>query len=170
MRRRQLCFFPKRVARPRPSTAKSRRRPVAKCASASIRACAQIAPPVRCRRSGSLSRLATAPCPATLKATNVKQRLEVELPAFVAFYRADQDFNNDDRLELEVSFAAGRKQILRFALRLQVAPMRASTFEPRAREQRGVTFFPRSTGRISAMFADANLGGVAESVTKIIAD
>jgi hypothetical protein len=72
--------------------------------------------------------------------------LEAELPAFVAFYRADQDFNNDDRLELEVSFAAGRKQIQRFALRLQVAPMRASTFEPRAREQRGVTFFPRSTG------------------------
>jgi hypothetical protein len=51
---------------------------------------------------------------ATLKATNVKQWLAAELPAFVAFYRAGQDFNCDDRFELEVSFAAGRKQIQRF--------------------------------------------------------
>jgi uncharacterized membrane protein len=55
---------------------------------------------------------------ATLKATNVKQCLGAELPAFVAFYRAGQDFNTDDRFELEVSFAGGRKQIQRFHVTL----------------------------------------------------
>jgi hypothetical protein len=51
---------------------------------------------------------------ATFKATNLKQCLATELPAFVAFYRAKADSANDDRFELEVSFAAGRKQIQRF--------------------------------------------------------
>jgi len=51
---------------------------------------------------------------ATLKATNVKQCLAAELPALVAFYRPKPDSANDDRFELEVSFAAGRKQIQRF--------------------------------------------------------
>jgi hypothetical protein len=51
---------------------------------------------------------------ATLKATNVKQCLAAELPALVAFYRPKPDSANDDRFELEVSFADGRKQIQRF--------------------------------------------------------
>ena len=51
---------------------------------------------------------------ATLKATNVKQCLAAELPALVAFYRPKADSASDDRFELEVSFAAGRKQIQRF--------------------------------------------------------
>ena len=51
---------------------------------------------------------------ATLKATNLKQCLAAELPAFVAFYRPKSDSANDDKFELEVSFAAGRKQIQRF--------------------------------------------------------
>jgi hypothetical protein len=51
---------------------------------------------------------------ATLKATNVKQCLAAELPALVAFYRPKADSANDDRFELEVSFADGRKQIQRF--------------------------------------------------------
>jgi hypothetical protein len=51
---------------------------------------------------------------ATIKATNVKQCLAAELPAFVTFYRAKADSSNDDRFELEVSFTAGRKQIQRF--------------------------------------------------------
>jgi hypothetical protein len=48
------------------------------------------------------------------KATNVKQCLAVEVPAFVAFYCAGQDFKSDDRFELEVKFPAGRKQLQRF--------------------------------------------------------
>jgi hypothetical protein len=51
---------------------------------------------------------------ATFKATNVKQCLAAELPALVAFYRPKVDSANDDRFELEVSFATGRKQIQRF--------------------------------------------------------
>jgi uncharacterized membrane protein len=51
---------------------------------------------------------------ATLKATNVKQCLAAELPALLAFYRPKADSGNDDRFELEVSFAAGRRQIQRF--------------------------------------------------------
>jgi len=49
---------------------------------------------------------------ATLKATNVKQCLAAEFLAVVAFYRP-ADSANDDRFELEVSFA-DRKQIQRF--------------------------------------------------------
>jgi hypothetical protein len=51
---------------------------------------------------------------ATLKATNVKQCLAAELPALLAFYRPKADSGNNDQFELEVSFAAGRKQIQRF--------------------------------------------------------
>jgi hypothetical protein len=49
---------------------------------------------------------------ATLKATNVKQCLADELPALIAFYRPKAVFTNDDMFELEMSFAASRKQIL----------------------------------------------------------
>jgi hypothetical protein len=51
---------------------------------------------------------------ATLKATNFKQCLAAEVPAFVAFYRAAQDFNGADEFDLEVSFAGGRKRIQHF--------------------------------------------------------
>jgi len=59
---------------------------------------------------------------AMLKATNVKQCLAIEAPAFVAFYRASQDLNSDDRFELEVSFATGRKQLQRFHVIVSNAP------------------------------------------------
>ncbi len=51
---------------------------------------------------------------AKLKATNLKQCLAAELPAFVAFHRPKVDSRTDDRFELEVSFASGRKQIQHF--------------------------------------------------------
>lgn len=53
---------------------------------------------------------------ATLKATNIKQCLAIEVPAFVAFYRATQNFNGADEFELEITFADGRKEIQRFHL------------------------------------------------------
>jgi hypothetical protein len=63
-------------------------------------------------------RLASAPAHGTvtvkraiLKATNFKQCLATEVPAFVAFYRAAQDFNGADAFDLEISFAAGRTQL-----------------------------------------------------------
>jgi hypothetical protein len=63
-------------------------------------------------------RLAVAPAHGTasvkramLKATNVKQCLAVDVPAFVAFYRATQNYIGTDDFELEVTFAAGRKEL-----------------------------------------------------------
>lgn len=66
-------------------------------------------------------RLARAPAHGTvsvkramLKATNVKQCLAIDVPAFAAFYRAAPDFNGADEFELEVTFASGRKELQRF--------------------------------------------------------
>src|SRR5260370_8928300 len=59
---------------------------------------------------------------AMLKATNLKQCLAVEAPAFVAFYLASQDLQSDDRFELEVSFAAGGKKLHRFHVHISNAP------------------------------------------------
>ena len=51
---------------------------------------------------------------ATLKATNFKQCLAAEVPAFVVFYRAAQDFNGADTFDVEISSVGGRKQIQHF--------------------------------------------------------
>ena len=51
---------------------------------------------------------------AMLKATNVKQCLAVDVPAFVAFYRAAQDFAGGDQFQLEVTFSGGRKEVQNF--------------------------------------------------------
>jgi len=51
---------------------------------------------------------------ATFKATNFKQCLATEVPAFVAFYRAAMDFSGADTFDLEVTAVGGRKQIERF--------------------------------------------------------
>jgi hypothetical protein len=51
---------------------------------------------------------------AMLKATNIKQCLAIDVPAFVAFYRAAADFNGADEFELEVTFASGRKELQHF--------------------------------------------------------
>src|SRR5580658_7138182 len=62
-------------------------------------------------------RLATAPAHgvvtvkrATLKATNIKQCLAIEVPAFVAFYRASADYSGADDFELEIGLPNGHKQ------------------------------------------------------------
>jgi hypothetical protein len=51
---------------------------------------------------------------ATLKATNVKQCLAIEVPAFVAFYRAAADYSGADVFELEISSPNGQKRRERF--------------------------------------------------------
>jgi hypothetical protein len=51
---------------------------------------------------------------AMLKATNLKQCLATEVPAFVAFYRAAAGSNSEDQFELEVNYSAGRKQMQQF--------------------------------------------------------
>jgi hypothetical protein len=77
---------------------------------------------------------------ATLKATNVKECLAAELPAFVAFYQPNADSTADDRFEQEVSFAAGRKQIhvstLRHAdLIVAIGPRNGMARSPKPRRQ-----------------------------------
>jgi hypothetical protein len=50
----------------------------------------------------------------TLKATNFKQCLATEVPAFVALYRAAADFNGTDAFVLEISWVGGRKELQHF--------------------------------------------------------
>jgi hypothetical protein len=51
-----------------------------------------------------------------LRATNLKQCLGLELPAFVAFYRSAQDFIGQDIFTLEVIGAGGKSQIQRITV------------------------------------------------------
>lgn len=57
-----------------------------------------------------------------LKATNFKQCLATEVPAFVAFYRAAADFNGTDEFDLEVSSPGGHKQIQHIRVLVSNAP------------------------------------------------
>jgi hypothetical protein len=51
-----------------------------------------------------------------LRATNLKQCLGMELPAFVAIYRSAQDFTGQDVFTLEVIGAGGKSQIQRITV------------------------------------------------------
>jgi hypothetical protein len=57
-----------------------------------------------------------------LKATNFKQCLATEVPAFVAFYRAAADYDGSDTFELEISLPGGQKRIERFQVTVSSAP------------------------------------------------
>jgi hypothetical protein len=57
-------------------------------------------------------------------ATNYKQCLALQVPAFVAIYRSKTDFSGVDALELEVKFPNGRVEIQKFEI--TVAPSPAS--------------------------------------------
>jgi hypothetical protein len=46
----------------------------------------------------------------TLKATNIKQCLAIEVPVIVAFYRASADYSGADDFELEISSPNGHKR------------------------------------------------------------
>ena len=51
-----------------------------------------------------------------LRATNLKQCLGTDLPAFVAIYRSVQDFIGQDLFTLEVIGAGGKSQIQRITV------------------------------------------------------
>ncbi len=57
-----------------------------------------------------------------LKATNFKQCLGIEAPAFVAFYRAATDFSGADEFELEIGLAGGRKELQHFRVTVASKP------------------------------------------------
>jgi len=50
---------------------------------------------------------------AKVTATNYKQCLAIEVPAFVAIYRSRADFAGVDALTLEVKFPGGRTEVQR---------------------------------------------------------
>ena len=58
----------------------------------------------------------------TLKATNFKQCLATETPAFVAFYRAKDGFAGTDAFALEVTWAGGRKELQHFRVNVSNSP------------------------------------------------
>jgi len=53
---------------------------------------------------------------ARVTATNYKQCLALEVPAFVAFYRSRADFIGVDVLTLEVKFPNGKTQVQRISV------------------------------------------------------
>jgi hypothetical protein len=53
---------------------------------------------------------------ARVTATNDKQCLALEVPAFVAFYRSRADFVGVDVLTLEVKFSNGKTQVQRISV------------------------------------------------------
>ena len=57
----------------------------------------------------------------TLKATNFKQCLATEVPAYVVFYRAAADFTGADAFELEIA-SGGRKKLERFKVTVSNNP------------------------------------------------
>jgi hypothetical protein len=59
---------------------------------------------------------------ATLKATNFKQCLATEVPAFVAFYRPEGEYKGADEFELEVSVPNGRKETQRYKVNVSDSP------------------------------------------------
>jgi hypothetical protein len=58
----------------------------------------------------------------TLKATNFKQCLATEVPAFVALYRGAADFNGSDEFVLEVTWPSGRKELQHFRVKILANP------------------------------------------------
>lgn len=50
----------------------------------------------------------------TLKATNLKQCLAIEVPAWIAFYRAADNFSGTDSFSLEINLGGGRKRLEHF--------------------------------------------------------
>jgi hypothetical protein len=58
----------------------------------------------------------------TLKATNLKQCLAIEAPAYVAFYRAAAGFSGVDIFELEITTPDGRKRRERVNVTVATSP------------------------------------------------
>jgi hypothetical protein len=58
-----------------------------------------------------------------LRATNLKQCLAADVPAFVAIYRSQPDFAGSDELTLEVVNANGKTQLQRIQVTVEKPPV-----------------------------------------------
>jgi len=56
-----------------------------------------------------------------LRATNIKQCLGMEVPAFIAIYRSAKDFIGEDNFTLEVTGAGGKTQLQRITVTVMAA-------------------------------------------------
>ncbi len=59
---------------------------------------------------------------ANVTATNYKQCLALQVPAFVAFYRSRANFSGVDALELEVKYQSGRVEMQKFKIQVGSSP------------------------------------------------
>jgi hypothetical protein len=59
---------------------------------------------------------------ANVTATNYKQCLALQVPAFVAIYRSRKEFSGIDTLELEVKYPSGRLEIQKFQITVGSPP------------------------------------------------
>lgn len=57
------------------------------------------------------------------RATNIKQCLATEVPAFIAIYRSQPDFSGSDELVLEVVTANGKIQLQRIQVTVEKPPV-----------------------------------------------
>ena len=57
-----------------------------------------------------------------LRATNVKQCLGLEVPAFIAIYRSAKDFSGQDTFTLEVTGSGGKAQMQRVTVTVAGGP------------------------------------------------
>jgi hypothetical protein len=57
-----------------------------------------------------------------ITATNYKQCLALQVPAFVAIYRSRNEFSGVDTLELEVKYPSGRVEIQKFQITVGARP------------------------------------------------
>jgi uncharacterized membrane protein len=55
-------------------------------------------------------------------ATNYKQCLALQVPAFIAIYRSSNNFSGVDSLELEVKYSDGRLEIQKFQITVGSSP------------------------------------------------
>jgi uncharacterized membrane protein len=58
----------------------------------------------------------------TLKATNFKQCLATEVPAYVALYHGAAEFNGTDEFLLEITWPGGRKELQHFRVNVSAHP------------------------------------------------
>jgi uncharacterized membrane protein len=58
----------------------------------------------------------------TLKATNFKQCLATEVPAFVALYHGATEYNGTDEFVLEITWPGGRKELQHFRVNVSAHP------------------------------------------------
>jgi hypothetical protein len=59
---------------------------------------------------------------AKVRATNYKQCLALEVPAFIAFYQSKPDFSGIDKVVIEIKYPEGRTELQRITVNVGTGP------------------------------------------------